>query len=75
MRKLRGRSTGRAGDAVRKVGFEALIKEVKAVSLVSGDKGARVILQIDNPSDSLMDNLNRLHRPDRFVGVAIAEKK
>lgn len=60
---------------MRKVGFEALIQEVKIKSLVSGDKSARITLEVDSPSDSLIDNINRLHRADRLVGVAIAEKE
>ena len=58
---------------VRKVGFEALIKKVEVMSLVSGDKSARVMLQIDSPSDDLLDSVNRLHRADKLVGVALAE--
>jgi len=57
------------------VGFEALIQEVKIKSLRSGDKSMRITLEVDSPSDDLIDGLNRLHRADHPVGVAIAEDK
>lgn len=56
-----------------KVGFEALIQEVKIKSLRTGDKSARITLEVDAPSDELLDSINRLHRADKLVGVAIAE--
>ena len=58
---------------MKKVAFEALIKEVKALSLVSGDKSARITLQVDAPTDDLMKAMMELHRPDAMVAVAIAE--
>jgi hypothetical protein len=58
---------------MKKVGFEALIKKVEVMSLVSGDKSARITLEIDSPSDDLLDSVNRLHRADKMVGVALAE--
>ena len=58
---------------MKKVAFEALIKEVKALSLVSGDKSARITLQVDSPSDDLMKSLMELHKPDKLVAVGIAE--
>lgn len=59
---------------MKKIGFEALIKEVKIKSLSSGDKSAWITLQVDDPADDLVDGINRLHRADAFVGVAIAGK-
>lgn len=59
---------------MKKVGFEALIQEVKIKSLRSGDKSVRITLEVDSPSDKLLSSLNGLHRADRHVGVAIAEK-
>ena len=56
-----------------KVGFEALIQQVAIKSLRTGDKSARITLEIDSPSDDLLDSINRLHRADKLVGVAIAE--
>lgn len=58
---------------MKKIGFEALIQEVKIKSLRSGDKSMRITLEIDSPSDKLIEGLNRLHRADRNVAVAIAE--
>jgi hypothetical protein len=58
---------------MKRIGFEALIKRVEVMSLVSGDKSVRITLQIDNPPDTLVAELDQLHRPDKNVGVAIAE--
>lgn len=60
---------------VRKIGFEALIQQVTIKSLRSGDRSARIVLEIDAPKDSLLNGINYLHRADRLVGVAIAEKQ
>lgn len=58
---------------MKKVGFEALIYQIDIKSLRSGDKSARVTLEIPDPPTSLLNNLNALHRADKNVGVAIAE--
>ena len=55
--------------------FRALVKKIEVKSLVSGDKGASILLQVDDPKDDLLDNLNRLHRADAMVNVAIVESK
>jgi len=34
----------------------------------------RITLEIDSPSDELVTKINELHKPDRFVGVAFAER-
>lgn len=62
---------------MRKVGFEALIKQIKIKSLVSGDKSAEIILwlQDKNVSNEILNSLNELQRADKNVGVAIAEIK
>jgi hypothetical protein len=60
---------------MKKIAFEALIKELSIKSLVSGDKQARVLLEISSPSDEVIDAINRLQRADRFVAVALAEIK
>lgn len=60
---------------MRKIGFEALIQQVATKSLRTGDKSTRITLEIDNPPDHLIDTVNRLHRADRHVAVAIAEKE
>jgi hypothetical protein len=60
---------------VRKVGFEAAIVELKVKRLVSQDKSMRIVLEIDNPPDDLVNDLNVLFKGDKNVGVAIAENK
>ena len=52
------------------VKFEALIKEIKTKSLVSLDKEARIILQFQ-PTDDILDKLNRIHKPDELVNIII----
>ena len=59
---------------MKKFGFEALVQEVKIKSLRTGDKSMRITLEIDSPSDELVTKINELHKPDRFVGVAFAER-
>ena len=61
---------------MRKVGFEASIVEMKVKRLASEDKSMRLTLQVDNPGDDLIDDLNRLFKcGGERVGVAIAENK
>ena len=55
------------------VSFEALIKEIKTKSLVSLDKEARIVLQFQ-PSDDILDKLNRIHKPDELVKVVISDE-
>jgi len=55
-----------------KVSFEALIKELKIKSLVSLDKEARLVLQFQ-PTDDVLDKLNRIHKPDEVVRVVISD--
>ena len=56
---------------MRKVGFEAAIVELKVKRLVSQDKSMRLTLEVDQPADDLVDNLNRLFKADASVAVAI----
>jgi hypothetical protein len=58
---------------MRKVGFEALIYEVKTRSLKTGDRSMRITLEIDAPTDDLIATLGTLQRADQLVGVALAE--
>ena len=58
---------------MRKVAFEALIYEVRTRSLRSGDKSVRIVLEVDSPSEKLLEGVNRLHRADRLIGVALAD--
>ena len=56
--------------------IEALIKEVKNKSLVSGDKSTQVILEF-NSSDKTeeLNNLNELQKADSLVTVVIMDEK
>ena len=55
------------------VKFEALVKEIKTKSLVSLDKEARLVLQFQ-PTDDILDKLNRIHKPDELVRVVISSE-
>lgn len=58
-----------------KVAFEAVIKEIKNKSLVSGDKATRVVLEFDsNDALDVLNSLNELHRADRLVAVVIMDR-
>ena len=56
------------------VTFKCLIKEIKTKSLVSLDKEARLVLQFQ-PTDDILDKLNRIHKPDELVKVIIEGEK
>ena len=56
------------------VKFDALVKELKVKSLVSLDKEARLILQFQ-PTDEVLDKLNKLHKPDELVKVVISDER
>jgi hypothetical protein len=61
---------------MKKVGFEALIKEINSKSLVSGDKATRVVLEFDSSKAlETLNALNELHVADKTVAVAIAKIK
>jgi hypothetical protein len=60
---------------VKKVGFEAAIVQLTVKRLVSQDKSMRLTLEVDNPGDELVNDLNVLFKGDKSVGVAIAEGK
>jgi hypothetical protein len=55
-----------------KTAFPALIKLVSVKSLLSGDKEGEIRLRFA-PADDVMDALQRLHRADKEVMVAIVE--
>ena len=56
--------------------FEAMIKEIKNKSLVSGDKATRVILEFDsNKKLDTLNSLNELHQADKDVMVVIMDKE
>ena len=52
--------------------FDALIKKIEIKSLVSRDKEAQILLQFQ-PTDELLDSLNKLHKADELVKVKIEE--
>jgi len=59
-----------------KVTFEALIKEIKNKSLVSGDKATRIVLEFDSDHKlEVLNSLNELHSADRFINVTITDKE
>jgi hypothetical protein len=58
---------------MKKVAFEALIKEVKVKSLVSGDRSARILIELDSPSDELLADIISMQRPDETVSIALVE--
>jgi hypothetical protein len=55
-----------------KTAFPALIKSISVKSLVSGDKEGEIRLRF-LPTDEVMDALQRLHKADEEVMVAIVE--
>jgi hypothetical protein len=58
---------------MKKVAFEALIKEVKVKSLVSGDRSARILIELDSPSDELLADIISMQRPYETVSIALVE--
>lgn len=57
-----------------RAGFAAWFKEMRVKSLVSGDRSARLTLDIDNPPDDLLAELNKLQSPTEQVAVAIVSE-
>ena len=59
-----------------KVAFEAMIKEIKNKSLVSGDKATWIILAFDsNNKTAILNSLNKLHHADKTVMAVIMDEK
>ena len=57
-----------------RIAFEAMIKEIKNKSLVSGDKATRIILEFDSDEKlDVLNSLNELHYADRNVAVVIMD--
>ena len=55
--------------------FEALIKEIKNKSLVSGDKATRIVLEFDSDKKlDILNSLNELHYADKNITVVIMDK-
>jgi hypothetical protein len=55
-----------------KTAFPALIKSISVKSLCSGDKEGEIRLRF-LPTDEVMDALQRLHKADEEVMVAIVD--
>lgn len=55
--------------------FEALIKKIEIKSLVSLDKGVRLILDFSGEDPEIIDRLNRLMKADEFVRVQISNER
>lgn len=58
----------------KRVGFQAQMKKLEVKSLVSLDKGARLILDFNVTDEKLIGDLNALMKPDAEVFVVIMEK-
>jgi hypothetical protein len=62
-------------SAKNEVAFLALIKSVIIKSLVSGDKSVRIVLEVDSPTDEVLQSINRVHIADKQIAVGLAEVK
>jgi len=56
------------------VQFPALMKSLQIKSLVSGDKGARLLLEFRADDNDLISDLNKLMKADDEVKVTIEEQ-
>lgn len=56
------------------VSFSCLIKSVLSKSLRSLDKGGQIVLEFQ-PTDELLDKINRIHKPDKLVTITIQEEE
>jgi hypothetical protein len=55
------------------VEFSAILKKLEVKSLVSGDKGGRLILEFNIYDDELISQINRLMKADAECNIAIDE--
>lgn len=55
-----------------KVAFKGLIKNLNIKSLVCGEKEARLTIDF-RPSDDILNDLNKLHKPDAQVTIVIMD--
>jgi hypothetical protein len=59
---------------MKRLAFEALIKQIISKSLVSGDKATRVIIEFDSSNQTeALNLLNELHHADKTIMVGIWE--
>jgi len=52
------------------ISFECEIREVKSRTSASHDKVGRLVIEF-YPSDKVLDGLNKLHRTDKTVTIAL----
>ena len=57
-----------------KVAFKGLIKNLNIKSLVCGEKEARLMIDF-KPSNDVLNELNKLHKPDELVYVVIMDEE
>lgn len=57
-----------------KVAFKGLIKNLNIKSLVCGEKEARLMIDF-KPTDDVLSELNKLHKPDEEVYIVVVEKE
>jgi len=60
--------------SVMEIQFSALMKSLQIKSLVSGDKGARLLLEFRADDNDLISDLNKLMKADGEVKVAIKDE-
>lgn len=58
---------------MKRIAFTAAIVDLRVKRLVSQDKSMRLTVEVDQPSDELVNKLNELFRGDADVAVAVAE--
>jgi len=58
----------------KRIAFKAIMKKLEVKSLVSMDKGARLILDFNVIDDQLVADLNSIMKADNEVFVVIMEK-
>jgi len=54
------------------ISFECEIKEIKSRTSASQDKIGRMVIEF-YPADHILDGLNKLHRTDKTVTIALVE--
>jgi len=65
------KSKQRATKMAEAVKFSALLRRIDIKALRSMDKGVAVTLEIDDPPDELVDQLNRIMKADATVNVGV----
>jgi hypothetical protein len=60
-------------STIKRIAFTAAIVDLRVKRLVSQDKSMRLTVEVDEPSDDLVNKLNELFKADRDVAIAVAE--